>query len=312
MPLNVGTIWNLPNFHGELYSASPQNTPLLSIMGGINAGVITPNFEFPTAVQYALAAPGQNVVSENAAFAAPAATSIQRAQVFNTCQIHQAAVRVSYQKIANLQRLTGLATAGATPNPQDELDWQIEQHLKQFANDIEFSFIQGAFVQAVNSGVVGQTRGMVQACALAGGTNINALGGALDLPQLQALWLAMFNAGADFEDVILYVPAGYKQTISGLYGFAPADRNVGGVNIQQIETDFGRVGVVASRYAPANTIIAIDVAKTRPVFQEIPDKGILFYEDLAKVGAGDAGQLYGHVGLDHGPSFAHGVVTNLA
>jgi hypothetical protein len=183
MPANVGTIWNLPNFHGELYTASPNNTPLLSIIGGVNGGQITQNFEFPTSVNYALRAPGQNVVSENASFTAPAPTSIQRAQVNNTCQIHPEAVRVSYAKQANMARMTGLNTAGVQANPADELSFQIEQHLKQMANDIEFSFVQGTYVQATDSTIVGATRGMVEACQLAGGTNVDAAGVALSKPR---------------------------------------------------------------------------------------------------------------------------------
>ena len=312
MPANVGTIWNLPNFYGELYTASPQNTPLLALTGGLNGGKRTPNFEFPTSVNYQLANPGQNVVSENAAFTAPGATSIQRAQVNNTCQIHQVAVRVSYQKMANMSRLTGLSTAGASVNVNDELAWQIEQHLKQIANDVEFSFVQGTYNQVTESADIGATRSMVQAVQLAGGSNVDAAGVALSRALLQELFRDMFDAGAMFEDVILYCNSQYKQEISDIYGFAPADRNVGGLDIQQIETDFGRVGVVPSRYAPDNTVLAIDLSVVSPVFQEIPGKGLLFYEELSKVGAGEQGQLYGHVGLDHGPAFAHGRLHNLA
>ncbi len=312
MPANVGTIWNLPNFYGELYTASPQNTPLLSLIGGMNGGKRSSNFEFPTSVNYALAAPGQNVVNENAAFAAPAATSIVRAQVNNTCQIHQHQVRVSYQKMANMNRLTGLSTANVTPNVTDELNWQIEQHLKQIANDIEFSFVQGAYVQAVNSAVAGQTRGMVAAITGLGGANIDAGAVALTRPIMQNLFRTMFTNGAEFQDVLLYTGALYKQDITDIYGFAPMERNIGGLNITQIETDFGRVSVTASRYAPANQILAIDLSVVSPVFQEIPGKGLMFYEPLAKVGAGERGQLYGHVGLDHGPGFAHGRIFNLA
>ena len=312
MPANAGSLWNLPNFYGELYTASPQNTPLLSIIGGINGGAITPNFEFPTSVNYALRAPGQNVVSEQDAIVAPAATSIQRAQVDNTTQIHHEAVRVTYNKQANMNVLSGLSTAGVEVNPQNELDWQIEQQLKQMANDIEFSFVQGTYAGAAASDDVAQTRGMVEACQLAGGTNVDAAAGALSLDLMQELFRDMFTAGATFEDVILYVNADYKQQLSQIYGFAPADREVGGVNITQLETDFGRIGVVVSRYAVPNTVLALDISVMQPVFQEIPGKGILFYEELAKTGAAESGQLYGHVGLDHGPAFAHGRLHNLA
>jgi len=314
MPAIVGSTWNLPNFIGELYSASPQNTPFLTLMGGPDGArtKVSKNFDFPTSVNYALLAPGQNVVSEQASLVAPAATSIQKAQVTNTCQIHQQAIRVSYNKLASMGRLNGLNTAGEMPEMDDELAFQIEQHLKQIANDMEFSFIQGTYLQAANSATVATTRGMNAVTQLGGGTSVDGAAGALDLTRMQTLFRNMFTAGADFEDVILYVPANLKQRISEIYGFAPADRQVGGLNIQQIETDFARVGVIASRYAPANTVLAIDVAKTYPVFQEVPDKGLLFYEELAKVGAAVSGQLYAQAGLDHGPAFAHGRIFNLA
>jgi len=102
-----------------------------------------------------------------------------------------------------------------------------------------------------------------------------------------------------------------KQRISALYGFAPTDRNVGGVNIEQIETDFGPIGIVLSRFAPANTVLAIEVSVCAPVFQPVPGKGVLFYEPLSKTGASESGQIFGQIGLDHGPAFMHGVLGNV-
>ena len=209
-------------------------------------------------------------------------------------------------------RLNGLNTAGVQANVTDERDFQIAQHLRKMANDAEFSFIQGVFAQAINSGVAAQTRGMVPAIQLAGGTNINALGAALSLPLMQQTFLGMFNAGALFSNLVLYVNGTYKQQLSAFYGFAPTDRNVGGVNVKQLETDFGNVGIVASRYAPANTVLALEMDVIAPVFQEVPGKGVFFYEELSKTGAAETGQLYGHIGLDHGPAFAHGRLFGLA
>jgi len=121
----------------------------------------------------------------------------------------------------------------------------------------------------------------------------------------------MFNNGATFSNLVLYVSGALKQRISAIYGFAPQSRNVGGVAIEQIETDFGLVGIVVSRFAPANTVLAIEMSVCNPVFLEIPGKGVLFYEELARTGASVDGQMFGEIGLDHGPSFAHGVITNI-
>jgi hypothetical protein len=50
----------------------------------------------------------------------------------------------------------------------------------------------------------------------------------------------------------------------------------------------------------------------RPVTQPTPGKGNFFYEELAKTGAAEQGQVFGMFGLDHGPAFAHGKITGLA
>jgi len=48
-----------------------------------------------------------------------------------------------------------------------------------------------------------------------------------------------------------------------------------------------------------------------PVFLPVPGKGFLFYEELAKSGASEKGQIYGQIGLDHGPEIYHGKLTGL-
>jgi len=104
-----------------------------------------------------------------------------------------------------------------------------------------------------------------------------------------------------------------KQALSNAYGYAPTDRNVGGVNIKQIETDFGNIGIApAHRFMPADTILLSEMSVVAPVFQPVPDKGNFFYEELSKTGAAEAGQIFGMFGLDHGPAFAHGTLTGLA
>jgi len=183
--------------------------------------------------------------------------------------------------------------------------------LKKIARDVEFSFIQGTYNLAANQNQANRTRGMVETCSLAGGTVVDGQNVQLSLPLMQSLFLAMFNAGASFSNLVLYVGGALKQRISALYGFAPTDRNVGGVNIEQIETDFGPIGIVLSRFAPANTVLAIEVSVCAPVFQPVPDKGVLFYEPLSKTGASESGQIFGQIGLDHGPAFMHGVLSNV-
>jgi len=307
---NTGTIWGLPNFAGDLFTADSLNTPLLTMSGGLTGGKLTQNFEFPTSSNYALPGAAQPNITETASLTAPNPTNVARNQVINTCQIHQEAIILSYVKTSNTGRMAGLNTSGQTNPVIDEKDWQIARKLEKIARDVEFSMVQGTYVQAVNAGVGARTRGMVETCALAGGTTVNNAGAQLGLVTMQALFLGMFNNGATFSNLVLYVGGALKQRISSIYGFAPTDRNIGGVNVKQIETDFGPVGIVTSRFAPANTVLAVEMSVVSPVFMEVPGKGVLFYEDLAKTGASERGQLFGQIGFDHGPAFAHGAIIN--
>ena len=316
MPGTTTTLLNFYDLRNELYTADALNTPLLTMSGGLTGGLLTENFEFPTSVDYVLPGAGQNVVSEVASMGAPAFTQVARAQVFNTCQIHHYAIQVSYKHMASMGRLSGISTATVTPNVQDEVDFQIARHLEVIARDVEASFIQGAFQQAGDSTIVAQTRGICgnadSVCRdLAGSTSIDALSAALDLPMMQNFLLTMYDNGAPFNNLVLYTGGRLKQVLSGIYGFAPTSRNVGGVNIEQIVTDFGNLGIVTSRFAPADTIAAIEMSVVSPVFMRVPDKGTIFYEELGRAGGAITGQVYGLIGLDHGPAFAHGELFDI-
>ena len=89
-------------------------------------------------------------------------------------------------------------------------------------------------------------------------------------------------------------------------------RNIGGMNIDTLVTDFGNVGVITNVAMPSGTILFYNPSVCRPVEQPVPNKGNFFYESLAKTGAAERGQLYGQIGLDYGPEWFHGVIKGLA
>lgn len=139
----------------------------------------------------------------------------------------------------------------------------------------------------------------------------------LTIDILKALYLEMAENGATFDNMVLFCAPFQKQVITSLYekqlGYnVGAPRNVGGMNITQIETDFFEMGIVTDFFMPKDTILIADMAHVAPVFQEVPGKGVLFMEELAKTGASNKKQIYGQIGLDHGPAFLHGVITGLA
>ena len=313
----IGNTWNLPNYAGELFTASAVNTPLLSMIGGMNGGVITRNFEFPTAQLFDFPEAEQPGISENQSVIAPPPRHLVRRQLTNVVQIHQQTIDLTYHRLANSGRMQGLNTAGHTPNPLDELYWQIENSLLiPAARNIEFSFIQGSFNRAAQGDEANRTRGMLEVCHN-GGIAINAEGKSLTFELLQDLYRQMADNGAYFNNMVMFVGAKLKQEITMLYaklpgGNLPSTRKVGGINITDILTDFCNVQVVWNRFMPDDAVLLCDISYMNPVFMETPGKGIFFVEELAAVGASERRMLYGEVGLDHGPAFMHGCITAIS
>ena len=310
----IGTTFNLPNFAGDLFTASPTQTPFLSMIGGLSGGMKTENDEFATGVLYEFPDAAQPSISEQASQTAPEATAIAREQKTNVTQIFHETISLTYAKMANRGKLSGLNTAGVQANPTSELDWQIAQRLKKIARDVEYTFMNGTYAKASGVTEANKTRGMLELCST--GTTIDAGSAALSLDLLKQLFKAMADAGANFGNMVLFCGSTQKQKITDLYekqlGYnAAAPRNVGGMNIQKLETDFFEMGICYDPFMAADKILIADVSACAPVFQDVPGKGVLFLEDLARTGAAEKKQIYGEIGLAHGPAFLHGSITGL-
>lgn len=317
MPIvnGTGNSWNLPNYSGELFTASPTKTPFLSMIGGLTGGMKTDNDEFATGVLFEFPDASQPSISETASETAPASTALSREQETNVTQIFQETITLTYAKQANRGKLSGLNSANQIANPANELDWQIARKLEKIARDVEYTFLNGSHHKAESATVANKTRGMFELCSK--GTTIDGQGAVLSIALLKQLYKEMAEAGAVFDNMVLFANAHQKQAITELYesqlGYnQPASRNVAGMNITEIETDFFKMGVVYDPFVPADSILIADIGNIAPVFQEVPGKGVLFVEDLAKTGAADKKQIYGQIGLAHGPAFLHGSLTNLS
>jgi len=312
----AATIWNCPNYTGELYLIGANKTPFLNMIGGLSGGGVRTvgDFQFPLAQPWSLEAASQPNISETASLTAPTALTYVRSQDVNTCQIWQRRVSVSYSKQSVggqvvADATTGLIDIGDTQPVQNEKDFQINAHMRQIAVDVDFTFLNGAYVQATAANVAARTRGIIT-----GAVTNTVDGGAVQLSKdlIDTLLRTMANNGSEFLNPVIFCGAFQKQRISSIYGYAPEDRNVGGVNIKQIETDFAILGIVWAPNVPAASLLVADVAFCTPVYLPVPDKGVLFYEELSKTGASEDGQIYGQVGLDYGPEEMHGTITNLA
>ncbi len=312
----IGNTWNLPNYAGELFTADPTQTPFLSMAGGLTGGKQTDNYEFPTAVIYDFPEAQQPEISEQASVTAPEATHIAREQEKNVVQIHQEVIDLTYTKQSNTGRMSGIHTAGQQANPMDEKSWQISQKLIKIARDVEYSFIRGKYQSATKADVANRTRGMLELCTSDSGTSIEAAGAALSKSLLDQVYREMAGNGAYFGRMVMFCGAYQKQAITNLYAEQfkanmQTTQNVGGMNITEIETDFFKMGIVWDRFMPEDSLLIADMAHVAPVFQAVPGKGVLFQENLAKIGASDRIQIYGQIGLAHGPAFLHGAVTGL-
>ena len=310
----LGTSWNLPNYAGELFSADATQTPLLSMTGGLTGGRQTDNFEFPTAVLYDYPTADQPEISEQASATAPPATQAVREQETNVVQIHQEVIDLSYVALSNLHRMSGLNTAGQEPAYEDERLFQLQHKLIKVARDVEHSFINGSYQKASSASEANRTRGLIELTQE--NTSIDAGGAALTMDLLRQLYREMADAGAYFNNMVLFLSAYQKQQLTEVYSKQmgmnlPLTRRIGGVNISEVETDFFNMGIVWNRFVPADTILIADVAHIAPVFQVVPGKGVLFTEELAKTGASEKLQLFGQIGLAHGAGFLHGSITGL-
>lgn len=309
-----GTTFNLPNYTGELYKISPTETPFLSAIGGLNGGesVLSTEFEWQTVDLRATSA--GNAVVEGAA--APTATNQSRTNVSNVVEIHQSAIEVTYTKQAATQMKAGANNAESNPIT-DEVAFQTQQELAAMAVDIEKSLLLGTYAKPANNATARKTRGILPAIT----TNVNANGGTprpISKAIVDATLQTMFTNGSPLRQAttVFMVGPGQKVALSNLFAAAPlnvptASRNIGGVAVDTIITDFGTFGVMLNRWMPAGQIGIIDLGVCNPVWLNIPGKGHLFVEPLAKVGASEKFQLYGEVGLKYGAEVYHGLIKDL-
>lgn len=303
----MGDSYDLLNYVGELFRITPKETPFLSMIGGLNGGVDTKTKQF-TWQTVDNAAAAQPSISETSAASGQTAAERSRSEVVNVCQIHQYNLDISYRKLAAVNNIGGEKILGNQP-VQDELSFQMDLVMERFARDVDYSFLQGAYVADTNVSTATTTRGLKNAIT----TNTVAAGGAVvTRPMFQEVLREMANTGAPFRNVVIFANAFNKQVITDLYAYAPDSRNVGGVNIKTVETDFGDLGVVYERHMPTDEIYLVDVSVCRPHFLAVPGKGHVFWEQLSKSGASEKWHLYGDVGLEYGYEGWHGSITGTA
>src|SRR5690554_2208723 len=103
--VGMGTTYDLPNYTGELFGVSPEDTPLLSATGGLTGGKSTNQTSFEWE-GYDLRDPEENRSRKEGANAQDAEHRV-RFKVDNVAEIHQETVDVSYTKQAAVGQVAG-------------------------------------------------------------------------------------------------------------------------------------------------------------------------------------------------------------
>lgn len=316
----AGTLWNLPNYAGQLFTPSKVATPFLDRITAVG-DIQTP--EFAMSSSYDMEAASQPAITETTSLTAPTAVSYVRSNEKNVAQIFQSQVSVSYARLAAQARMkrvevstSGFAYDEAGSNPiADELAFQTQTHMDQMKMDMEYTFLNGTYQLATSAAVAFKTRGVITGSTT---NTVAAAGAEITKDIMDSLFKEMADNGAFDQggSHTIMCNAFNKQKLSGIYEFVPTDRSVGGSNITTIITDFGVFEIVYVPRVPAATIAVLNMSKMALAFQPVAGKPAgdnrVILEPLAKTGAGESWQLFTQAGIDYGSSYFHGTITDTA
>ena len=185
-----GTTFTLPNYHGELFTVTPTETPFLSAIGGLNAAKKTTATQFEWQTIDRRASSAGNAALEGAA--APAGAERARANVTNVVEIHHSAIEISYTRLAARGNFSGANIAPEWDDAVlDELAIQTTAELESMAVDIEQSFLTGVYAKPADNLTPRKTRGLLTAIT----TNVTAVTGPVTKAAVDGLLTKIFNSG---------------------------------------------------------------------------------------------------------------------
>ena len=291
----LATSFGVLNYSGMLFNKGNTRCPLSSIIGG--RAKTTNHVEFVTGQEYTTGGGAQPSISETASLTAPEASVITRTQKTNVTQIFMEAVGISYAKQSNMGTLSGLNVANQQANPINE-----------------FTFIQGTYNKATQDSEVNKTRGLVEAVT----TNTKAMSSKpLGLWDIADMVKKIYGANAPTDGLCLWCDATTlfqvnADAVQNGLTVVPAAREINGIALSSVVTPIGVVYLYLGECLPAGTALLLNLNVIAPVYQPVPGKGNFFLEPLAKTGAGEKYQLFGQIGLDHGPEWYHGKFTGIA
>lgn len=307
------TSFGVLNYSGMLFNKGNVRTPLSSIIG--SKAKITNHVEFVTGQEYTAGGDGsQPGISETASLTAPEASVVTREQKTNVTQIFMESVGISYAKQSNMGTLSGINIENQQANPMGELDFQVAAKIQKVNRDIEYTFINGEFHKATKDSEANKTRGLVPAIT----SNVTAMGNKpLGLWDIADMVKKIYGANAPTDGLCLWCDAVTlfqinADAVQNGLTVVPAAREINGISLSSVITPLGVVYLYLGECLPAGTALLLNLDVIAPVYQPVPGKGNFFLEQLAKTGAGEKYQLFGQIGLDHGPEWYHGKFTGIS
>lgn len=312
--------FSCPNYSGLLYNKANTKTPFLNMISG--KVKYTNSVEFVCGQYYTSEEGAIPSISETASLTAPTATFVTRNQMSNVTQIFMESVAISYAKQSNMATLSGVNLAGQQANPQNELSFQVARKMEKIKRSIEKTFIQGTYNKATTDATVNKTRGMVAAIttnviSAESGSGSNKVNAPLDMWLVNDLVQKINDNGGDITNLVLFMNS---VNLLQLHGDAIEMKmpignpymNAYGIQVRELILPVGAtVKLAIGEFIPDGTVLAINPDVIGPVEQLVPGKGNFFLEELAKQGAGTKYQIFGQIGLDHGPEWFHGKITGL-
>ena len=307
------TSFGVLNYSGMLFNKGNVRTPLSSIIG--SKAKTTNHVEFVTGQEYTSGGDGsQPGISETASLTAPEASVVTREQKTNVTQIFMESVGISYAKQSNMGTLSGINIENQQANPMGELDFQVAAKIQKVNRDIEYTFINGEFHKATKDSEANKTRGLVPAIT----SNVTAMGNKpLGLWDIADMVKKIYGANAPTDGLCLWCDAVTlfqinADAVQNGLTVVPAAREINGISLSSVITPLGVVYLYLGECLPAGTALLLNLDVIAPVYQPVPGKGNFFLEQLAKTGAGEKYQLFGQIGLDHGPEWYHGKFTGIS
>lgn len=241
----------------------------------------------------------------------PVTKFTNRVRKQNYTQIFTAGVEVS-----------GSQLAAQSIGIEDELDFQMQERLRELLRDLENSVINGVAPTASQQGsdtvrrTMAGMMGLIQSNQFVPNVGPMPPGGGfaedlLNEPLLNAAIREIWNNSSGVVDTIV-VNGGQKRQINSFIGdtraYSPSDTNF----VDQVSTyasDFGVARVVLSRWVPEDTVLLLDSSRV----DVLPLSGRSFhFKRLSATGDSEVGQVIGEYTLEFRNEQAHGALTGLA